>query len=730
MLLARYPPIPGSNGRSTAQTANFQQLIAATDHGIVHIRSMLDGQDRLLAPRGLSHYPILVIAGTTSQQAMGGWRDQSLLIVASGVLLELFLCGLIVLSIRQMRAQQLLAAGATEKLASDKARMLAEANLVLVDLKLRHAEESKRSEQALNTQAMRFELALRNMQQGLMMFDDVGRLLVVNRPFCRLFGLEPDALIAGMSYAEVTGRIVELGNITERDMRRYRDTRAKLISGNEAATATWEVSDGRAFTVTHQAMEGGWLSTYEDITEHRKTAARIAHLANHDALTDLPNRVLFHERLEHGLTYARRGHLLALHCLDLDQFKTVNDTLGHPIGDRLLQAVAGRLLGHLRETDTVARLGGDEFAIVQTAIGSPTDASRLADKLIALIEAPFEIDGNQIVIGTSIGIAFAPHDGLDADQLLKCADLALYRAKVDGRGIYRLFHADMDASMQARRALELDLRGAMRDGQFELFYQPLVDLRSKRVAGFEALLRWRHPTKGLISPDRFIPLCEETGMIVQIGEWVLRQACATAAGWQGDLKVAVNLSAVQFRSHDLVATIVASLHESGLHPSRLELEITETVMLHETDSTLTTLHRLQELGIRIAMDDFGTGYSSLSYLRLFPFDRVKIDQSFVRELGKQTDCMAIVRAVATLGNDLGMAITAEGVETRQQLETLERAGCTEVQGYLFSRPVPWLSGGRSRANDVDDRGYGDALRWRQFVRFDRDEGAAAGAVNP
>ncbi len=469
VLLARYPPIPGSNGRSTAQTGNFQRLIAATDHGIVHIRSMLDGQDRLLAPRGLSHYPILVIAGTTSQQAMGGWRDQSLLIVVSGVLLELFLCGLIVLSIRQMRAQQLLAAGATEKLASDKARMLAESNLVLADLKLRHAEESKRSEQALNTQAMRFELALRNMQQGLMMFDDVGRLLVVNRPFCRLFGLEPDALIAGMSYAEVTGRIVELGNITERDMRRYRETRAKLISGNEAATATWEVSDGRAFTVTHQAMEGGWLSTYEDITEHRKTAARIAHLANHDALTDLANRMLFHERLEHGLTYARRGHLLALHCLDLDQFKTVNDTLGHPIGDRLLQAVAGRLLGHLRETDTVARLGGDEFAIVQTAIGSPTDASRLADKLIALIEAPFEIDGNQIVIGTSIGIAFAPHDGLDADQLLKCADLALYRAKVDGRGIYRLFHADMDASMQARRALELDLRGALRDGQFELF---------------------------------------------------------------------------------------------------------------------------------------------------------------------------------------------------------------------------------------------------------------------
>ncbi len=420
----------------------------------------------------------------------------------------------------------------------------------------------------------------------------------------------------------------------------------------------------------------------------RSADVKIRHMAQYDALTDLPNRVLFHEKLEHALGYARRGTLLALHFIDLDQFKAVNDTLGHPIGDRLLQAVAGRLLGNLRDTDTVARLGGDEFAIVQTALESPLDATAFAERTIAMLREPFAVDEHQIVIGASVGIAFAPQDAIDADQLLKCADLALYRAKVDGRGVYRLFHAEMDARMQARRVMELDLHQALYAGQFELFYQPLIDLRIKRTVGFEALLRWRHPTKGIILPEQFIPLAEETGMIVPIGELVLRQACAAAAKWPDELKVAVNLSAAQFKSNNLVTATMSALHESGLDPHRLELEITETVMLQDTELTLTALHRFQDLGIQIAMDDFGTGYSSLNYLRRFPFNRIKIDQSFVRELGKKADCMAIVRAVAAIGNDLGMAITAEGVETRQQRDTLERAGCTEFQGFLFSRPVP------------------------------------------
>jgi diguanylate cyclase (GGDEF)-like protein len=426
----------------------------------------------------------------------------------------------------------------------------------------------------------------------------------------------------------------------------------------------------------------------ESMISGRRLTSEIAHLAHHDALTDLPNRVLFYEKLKHALGYARRGRLLALHFLDLDQFKAVNDTLGHPVGDRLLQAVAGRLQSCLRETDTIARLGGDEFAILETTIESPLDATRLAERIIQVFAAPFEVEGHQIVIGVSIGIAFAPQDGLDADHLLKCADLALYRAKSDGRSVYRLFQTEMDARMQARRTMELDLQHALPADQLELFYQPLIDVQTKQIAGFEALLRWHHPTKGLISPDQFIPLAEETGIIVPIGEWVLRQACAAAANWPVELKVAVNLSPVQFKCHNLMGAIVSALGESGLPASRLELEITETVMLNDTEATLATLRQFQELGINIAMDDFGIGYSSLSYLRRFPFDRIKIDQSFVRELGKQTDCIAIVRAVTKLGIALGMAITAEGVETQEQLAALEREGCTEVQGYLFSRPVP------------------------------------------
>jgi diguanylate cyclase (GGDEF)-like protein len=434
-------------------------------------------------------------------------------------------------------------------------------------------------------------------------------------------------------------------------------------------------------------MDDGWLATFEDITERRRTEARMAHLAHHDALTDLPNRVLFRKRLEDALTSARRGEGLALLCLDLDQFKAVNDTLGHPVGDLLLRAVAVRLVERTRETDIVARLGGDEFAVVQS-IDRPSEPAGLADRLIEMFDTPFEVAGHQIVIGTSIGIAFAPQDGVDGDELLKKADLALYRAKVDGRGICRLFHAEMDAEMQARRLLELDLRKALRARQFELFYQPVVDLHAGAVAGFEALLRWRHPERGLVSPASFIPLAEEIGLIVQIGEWVLREACATAASWPGDIRVAVNLSAAQFKSPDLVATVSEALRDAGLPPDRLELEITETVMLQDTDATMATLHQLRALRAGIAMDDFGTGYSSLSYLRRFPFDRIKIDQSFVRELSSKRDCGAIVRAVAALSRELGMATTAEGVETREQLALLTSAGCTEVQGYLFSPAVP------------------------------------------
>ena len=424
------------------------------------------------------------------------------------------------------------------------------------------------------------------------------------------------------------------------------------------------------------------------LRQRERAERHIRYVEYHDALTKLPNRALFREKLAGAMTHTRRGEHLALLYLDLDAFKTVNDTLGHPVGDALLQAVAGRLEARTRNIDIVARLGGDEFAVVRAPIDSPAEAADFAERIIALLDEPFNVNGHQIAIGTSVGIAFSPQDGTDPDQLLKNADLALYRAKQDGRGVYRLFQPDMDAEMQARRLLEIDLRKALGSGQLELFYQPLIDLHVQTAVGFEALLRWRHPDKGLVQTDQFIRLAEEIGAIVSIGEWALLTACTTATGWPDGMKVAVNLSPVQFKSSNLVAAVSAALSGSGLSPNRLELEITETVMLQDTAATLATLHELHALGVSIAMDDFGTGYSSLGYLHRFPFDRIKIDQSFVRELGRQRDCDAIVRAVTALGRALGMQTTAEGVETVEQLRALAQAGCDVAQGYLFSRPVP------------------------------------------
>jgi diguanylate cyclase (GGDEF)-like protein len=425
----------------------------------------------------------------------------------------------------------------------------------------------------------------------------------------------------------------------------------------------------------------------QETEERARAEALVTHMAHHDALTRLPNRIRFREELEEGLARAHRDDALAVLCLDLDNFKSVNDTLGHPVGDALLKVVAERLLEGIGATGTVARLGGDEFAIVQTGAAQPVGATVLAQHLIETIAAPYEINGHSVVIGTSIGIAVAPNDGSDPDAILKNADLALYRAKAEGRGVYRFFEAAMDASMQVRRLLELDLRSALALDQFELMYQPLIDLTTAEVKGLEALLRWRHPERGLVSPAEFIPLAEEIGLITQIGSWVLRRACAEAATWPSHLTVAVNLSPVQFTSRTLVLDVVTALGASGLPPRRLELEITEAVLLQDTDATLATLTHLKQLGVHISMDDFGTGYSSLSYLRKFPFDKIKIDQSFIRDLDNRPESMAIVRAVAGLGRSLGISTTAEGVETLDQLRTVKAEGCTQVQGYLLSRPL-------------------------------------------
>ena len=423
-----------------------------------------------------------------------------------------------------------------------------------------------------------------------------------------------------------------------------------------------------------------------DLAQSREEAHR---LALHDPLTGLPNRTLFAERLEQALTHVRRhGTGLAVLCLDLDRFKQVNDTFGHPIGDALLRVVADRLRGCLRGSDTVARLGGDEFAIIQAPLARVEDASLLAARVVKMLSEPYDLNRHQVVIGTSVGIALAPADTADAGDILKMADMALYRAKADGRGLFRMFDSGMDAILQARRILELDLRRAVEAREFELHYQPLIDLSSGRVSALEALVRWRHPERGLVRPDDFIPLAEETGLIAQIGEWVLGRACADAAGWPSDVQVAVNISAMQFKCPGLVGAVLDALASSMLPAGRLELEITETAFLANANATLAVLHDLRAKGLRIAMDDFGTGYSSLGYLRSFPFDKIKIDRSFVRDIETSADCQAIVRAVIGLGTNLGITTIAEGVETTAQLEQLRLEGCNQAQGYLFSRPVP------------------------------------------
>ncbi len=443
--------------------------------------------------------------------------------------------------------------------------------------------------------------------------------------------------------------------------------------------------------IASRPMEDGWVATYEDVTERHRAAAQATFLARHDALTRLPNRVLFQERLEQAAASthgnAGRGPGFAVLCLDLDHFKSVNDTHGHPVGDKMLRAVAERMLACVAEGDTVARLGGDEFAIVQATSQEPADAAHLARRVVAEVSEPYDIDGHRLLIGASVGIAVGGRAD-DSETLLRNTDTALYRAKAEGRGSFRFFEPEMDAWLRRRRALELDLRLALTEKQFELFYQPLVDLRADGISGFEALLRWRHPERGMISPTEFIPVAEEIGLIGPIGEWVLRHAVREASIWSTPLKVAVNVSPVQFRSGRLVQSVIEALADSGFPAERLELEMTESVLMHDSEAALAMLHELRALGVRVSMDDFGTGYSSLSYLRSFPFDKIKIDQSFVREVATKQDSVAIVRAIVGLGRSLGKRINAEGVETPEQLGRLRNEGCAEVQGYFFSPPRP------------------------------------------
>ncbi len=470
--------------------------------------------------------------------------------------------------------------------------------------------ELKESEARLQSQNMLFDVAISNMSQALLMFDASGRLLICNGRYRDMYGLPEHLASPGRTARELLQSRVEMGSL-DVDVDRYLDHLYKVVDSGKAASRLVELPDGRTIAVLNSPMAGGgWVTTHEDITERRTAEKKIAHMARHDALTDLPNRTLLRERLTDALKSVHRGERLAVLYLDLDHFKSVNDTLGHTIGDELLKMVAKRLSNTVREGDTVARVGGDEFAVI-TSAKNPTETAILARRICEAIRAPYDLQGHVVIADTSIGIAVAPNDGTEPDGLIKNADMALYKAKGDGRGTYRFFEPDMDSRMKERRALELALRDAIAGNQFELHYQPLLDLRENRVTTCEALLRWNHPERGMISPGEFIPVAEEIGLIVPIGEWVIRRACQDAASWGRDIKVAVNLSPIQVMNQNLVPIVMSALASAGLPATRLDVEITESVLMQNTETTLAALHRLREIGINLPMDRLGTAQSSL-----------------------------------------------------------------------------------------------------------------------
>jgi diguanylate cyclase (GGDEF)-like protein len=555
---------------------------------------------------------------------------------------------------------------------------------------IRH--DLRRSEVRASAKSRELELTFNHMNQGIMMVDGQGRIGFMNGQAARLLGLPEVFVSAQLRYGDIIAYL-KAGNDFNNAVGTVDPRLLSYIENSPGQTVLPLYErvrpNGVVIEVRNEALpDGGFVRTITDVTQRHRSAAQISHLARHDVLTNLANRRLFQERLEQARRDIGEGIAFAVLSIDLDRFKPINDTLGHPVGDKLLQAVARRLCTTVRDSDVVARMGGDEFSIIQRHIGRQDQAGSLARRLIRALAKPFEIDNHTIEIGASIGIAFAGETDVRLDDIVNAADLALYSAKTGGRGTYRFFEPEMHEAVHKRRTLELNLRQALKAGQFCLFYQPIQDFKSGTVTGFEALVRWRHPERGLVPPGDFIPVAEEMGLIVPIGAWVLDAATEEASRWPDPMRVSVNLSAVQFRNPGLIAAVRNALARSGLAPSRLELEITESTLMVKDQSTLEQLHELRALGVHISMDDFGTGYSSMSYLLSFPFDKIKIDRAFIAQLGQRKGSAAIIRATTDLANNLGITTTAEGIETREQFDQLKRLGCTEAQGYLLSRPRP------------------------------------------
>ena len=644
-LLARYPHVEEMIGTKFWNGPVHRQVLSKTDHGTIRLTSPIDGIDRLASARALKGFPISIIATTTVAAALADWREQTKFLILVASLSVLLISGLLFLVVRKLSHQ--------------------------------HRLEKQRLDTAVN-----------NIPQGLVVYDASAHVTVCNRRYLEMFGLSADVAKPGCTMQDLINHRKETGSF-DGDVELFCENIIHDVSLGKVTQQLTEAPGGRAILIINQPLQaGGWVATIEDVTERKHAEERITHLAHYDPLTDLPNRALFHDRLQHRLAHLLPGEQLAVLYIDIDEFKSVNDTLGHLVGDELLKSVAVSLSGCTRGEDFVARLGGDEFAVVQTAVTSEAEVVDLATRIFAAIRAPYDCIGHQVSTDASIGIALAPQHGADLHQILKNADLAMYAAKSAGRRTYRFFEPDMDAKVTSRRLMELDLRRAISDGALEVYYQPCLDLQSGEITGCEALLRWRHPQRGMISPAEFIPIAEETGLINQIGEWVLMTACAEATTWPDRIRLAVNVSPVQFKSGTLALKIVSALAASGLEASRLELEITEAVLIRDDEAALAILHQLREIGVRIALDDFGTGYSSLSYLQRFPFDKIKIDRCFINDIEEPEGSSCIVQAVVNIAAAREMTTTAEGVETRQQRDLLRTLGCSEMQGYLFSPPKP------------------------------------------
>jgi diguanylate cyclase (GGDEF)-like protein len=651
-LLARIPHVEAMIGRNLSTTP-IQQILSRANHGTARQISPVDGEDRLASARALSEFPLSIVATTTLATALADWRAQARLLVVAAGLVALAIALTLFLIVRRLSRQH------------------------------------QNSERRLALEKERLDTAVNNMTQGLLLYDADARIVLCNQRYLEMYNLSADVVRPGCHFRDLIAHRKATGSFGG-NVDAFVANVLQNVAQKRATTSVMETADGRSMQIVNRPLaNGGWVATQEDITERRRAEAQITHLAHYDVLTDLPNRALFRSRLEQELERTKRGEQLAVLYIDIDEFKSVNDSLGHPAGDELLKAVASRLQACLRETDFVARLGGDEFAVVQTGIEKPDDVVDLVKRIYAAIREPYECLGHQVATDASIGIALAPNDGSDLDQLLKRADLAMYGAKADGRRTYRFFEPDMDARVKVRRTLELDIRRAIAEGGFELHYQPVINCETGGITGCEALLRWNHPVRGMISPAEFIPIAEETGLICEIGDWVITTACTEATNWPPHVKLAVNVSPVQFRSHGFSLKVANALAVTGLSANRLELEITEAVLIRDDEAALAMLQHLRAIGVRIALDDFGTGYSSLSYLQRFPFDKIKIDRCFVNDIAGVEGSSTIVQAVINIAKARSMTTTAEGVETEAQKQALIGFGCTEMQGYLFSpaRPV-------------------------------------------